>query len=411
MNADKKLRPPMLKGLRVLDISHQYSGANAAALLGDLGAEVIAIEHPHGSPIRTMLPKKDGESLWWKVVQRGKSSITLNLSTPRGREIFLTIVKDFDVLIENFRPGTLERWGIGPEDLEKSGCNLALLRISGFGQTGPSRNLPGFGSVAEALSGFAHMNGYPDGPPTFPSTTLADGVSSVFGAMGVLAALLGNLKNNTRGVEVIDVALFESMFRIIPTQVATYDQLGKAQRRPGNFLGDHGVLRNVYRTQPPEDKYLCISSVGTQAIRRILIGAGAHELVEVINTDIMTNPSTAKVEAFLTACNEHLIKWAAARPYDELTADLAAAGAVFSPVYSMAEIVNDPHYLARDDLVKVPDEDLGPILMQGIVPKFPARDHQLTHAGKGRGSSNAEFYGRLGLSEVEIAALHTDGVL
>ena len=229
--------------------------------------------------------------------------------------------------------------------------------------------------------------------------------------MGVLAALLGNIRNNTRGVEVIDVALFESMFRIIPTQVATYDQLGKAQRRPGNFLGDHGVLRNVYRTQPPEDKYLCISSVGTQASRRILVGAGAHELVEIINTGIMTDPSTVKVEAFLGACNEHLIKWAAARPYDELVADLAAAGAVFSPVYSMAEIVNDPHYLARDDLVKVPDDDLGPILMQGIVPKFPARNHQLTQAGKGRGSSNAEFYGQLGLSEAEISALQVDGVL
>ena len=409
MKTDKKLRPPLLQGLRVLDIAHQYSGANAAALLSDRGAEVVAIEHPQGSPIRTMLPKKDGESMWWKVVQRGKKNITLNLSTPRGREIFLSMVKDFDVLIENFRPGTLERWGIGPEDLEKAGANLALLRISGFGQTGPSRNLPGFGTVAEAMSGFAHMNGYPDGPPTFPSTTLADGVSSVFGAMGVLAALLSNLRSNTKGVEVVDVALFESMFRIIPTQVATFDQLGKAQRRPGNFLGDHGVLRNVYRTQ--DDKYLCISSVGTQAIRRILIGAGATALVKVINTDVMTDPSSAKVEAFLGACNVHLLAWAAARPYDELTADLAAADAVFSPVYSIAEIVNDPHYLAREDLVRVPDEDFGPILMQGIVPKFPGRDHQLTYAGQRRGACNEEIYGQLGLSEGDIAELHRDGIV
>lgn len=399
----------ILSGIRVIDLAHQYSAANTAAILADLGAEVIAIEHPEGSPIRTMLPKKDGESMWWKICQRGKKNITLNLSTPAGRDLLLRLVRDADVLVENFRPGTLERWGLGPDDLEQAGANLAMLRISGFGQTGPNRSLPGFGTVAEAMSGFAHMNGYPDGPPTFPSTTLADGVASVWGVVGVLAALVGRLRGRSQGVEVADVALFEGLFRIIPTQIATYHQTGKAQRRPGNYLGDHGVLRNVYGSK--DNRYLAISSVGPQAIRRILVGAGAQGLVETIDRGVMNSPDTATVEHFLGQCNDHLLAWAAARDYDELTADLSAAGAVFAPVYSAAEIVKDAHYQARDDLPLVPDKDLGPIMMQGIVPKFPRRTHRITHAGQAKGSDNATVFGGLGLSESEIAALREQGVI
>jgi formyl-CoA transferase len=399
----------ILSGIRVIDLAHQYSAANTAAILADLGAEVIAIEHPEGSPIRTMLPKKDGESMWWKICQRGKKNITLNLSTPAGRDLLLRLASDADVLVENFRPGTLERWGLGPDDLEKAGANLAMLRISGFGQTGPNRALPGFGTVAEAMSGFAHMNGYPDGPPTFPSTTLADGVASVWGVVGVLAALVGRLMGRSQGVEVADVALFEGLFRIIPTQIPTYHQTGKAQRRPGNYLGDHGVLRNVYGSK--DHRYLAISSVGPQAIRRILVGAGAGELVEIIDGGVMNSHDTATVEHFLGRCNEHLRVWAAARNYDELTADLSAAGAVYAPVFSAAEIVQDAHYHARDDLPLVPDKELGPIMMQGIVPKFPRRTHRITHAGQAKGSDNVTVFGGLGLSEGEIAALREQGVI
>ncbi len=408
--SNAKTRKPILDGIRVLDIAHQYSAANTCAILADLGADVVSIEHPAGSPIRTMLPKKDGHSMWWKVAQRGKRHITLNLSTPRGKEIFLGMIKDFDVLVENFRPGTLERWGLGPDDLEKAGANLTMMRISGFGQTGPYRERPGFGTVAEAMSGFAHMNGYPDGPPTFPSTTLADGVASLWGVIGTLAGLLGNLRaGSTRGVEVADVALFEGLFRIIPTQVPTYQQTGLAQRRPGNYLGDHGVLRNVYRSK--DDRYLCVSAVGPAAIRRILVGAGATELVAVIDAGIMNEHETAKIEHFLGRCNAHLLPWTEARIYAELTADLEAAGAVFSPVYSVAEIVKDEQYLAREDIVTLDDPDLGPLMMQGIVPKFPGRDHKLRHAGGASGLDNVAFYGTHGISPEEIETLRKQGVM
>ena len=409
MTTTRSTADAVLGGIRVLDISHQYSGANAGSLLADLGADVVTLEHPEGSPIRTMLPKKEGESLWWKVLQRGKKAVTLNLSTPRGREIFLSMATKFDVIVENFRPGTLERWGIGPDDLERAGANLALLRISGFGQTGPSRELPGFGTVAEAMSGFAHLNGFPDGPPVFPSTTLGDGVASLFGVIGVLASLLAK-RGGVHGVEVVDVALFEALFRIIPTQVAVYDQLGTAPKRPGNFLGSHGVLRNAYRSK--DDRYLCVSAVGSQAIRRIMAAAAAGDLVRVCDAGIMTDPDTAKVQQFLGDCNRHLEAWTAAHSYDELVAELKANDAVHSPIYSMAEIFEDPHYRAREDLISVPDDELGPITMQGVVPKFPARKHTVRHSGRRRGQDNAQVYGELmGLLEADLEALRKDGVL
>ncbi len=240
---EEKSRKPILSGLRVLDISHQYAAGNACAILADLGAEVLQVEDPDGNPLRAMMPRKGSHSMWWKVSQRGKKHITLSLSTPRGREILLRLAKDYDVLVENFRPGTLEKWGLGPADLEKAGLNLTMVRISGFGQTGPYSPRPGFGTVAEAMSGFAHMNGYPDGPPTFPSTTLADGVASLWGVIGAVTSLYANLRDDTnKGVEVVDVALFEGLFRIVPTQIPTYQQNGVVQTRPGNYLGDHGAL-------------------------------------------------------------------------------------------------------------------------------------------------------------------------
>ena len=412
--AQKTKLPPLLKGIRVLDIAHQYSGANAAAILADFGAEVISIEHPDGSPIRTMLPTKEGDSAWWKVAQRSKKNITLDLSKPKGREIFLKFAREHDVLVENFRPGTLEKWKIGPADLEAEGISLALLRISGYGQTGPMRDNPGFGTIAEAMSGFAYMNGFPDGPPAFPSTTLGDGVASIFGAAGVLAALVGRLRNGglekNHGVEVIDVALFEALFRIIPTQVSGYDMVGKVPKRPGNYLGDHGVLRNVYRTK--DDRWLCVSAVGPVAARRILVAARADHLLPEIDGGAMRDKDMKKVQAFLWRCNQHLTPWAEGNTFDKLAKDLTAAGAVFSAVFNIEDIVKDPQFLARDDLVRAQDDRWGSVLMQGIVPKFPKRDHKIKHAGRDRGADNTAVYAEaMGFTEADIEAFKRDGVM
>lgn len=403
-------RQPILAGLRVLDLGHQYAAANCGAILADLGADVVSIEHPGGNAIRTMLPKKDGHSMWWKVAQRGKKYISLKLSTPQGRDIFLKMVKDFDVLIENFRPGTLEKWGLGPQELEDAGANLAMVRISGYGQTGPYRERPGFGTAAEAMSGFAHMNGFPDGPPTFPSTTLADGVASLWAVIGALATRLNKTCDpSNSGVEVIDVALFEALFRIVPTQISTLQQTGVVQMRPGNYLGDHGVLRNTYRSR--DGHYYITAAVGPDTMRRVLVAAQAEELIGVIDAGIMLEDDTQTIQDFLWRCNTHLIAWSAERDFVALEADLKAAGAVYSTVYSAAEIMADPHYQARGDLVTLQDPELGPLTMQGIVPKFPARDHAIRHAGGPRGLDNEAFYARLNIGAAEIEQLKRDGVM
>jgi formyl-CoA transferase len=243
----------------------------------------------------------------------------------------------------------------------------------------------------------------------FPSTTLADGVAAIFGAFGVLAAHIARLREAKRGVEVVDVALFEGMFRLIPTQILAQDQLGVTPSRPGNFLSSHGVLRNLYLTK--DARYLCISAVGPQAIRRAILAPGAIDLVARLDAGVMHEPPAA-VEAFLVACNEVLTGWAARHTYDELARLLTEAGAVFNRVYDSKDIVDDPHYAARGDLVRVPDDDFESILMHGVVPKFPGREHTIDHAGRGRGADNLTFYTeRLGLTREALGALQADGVI
>jgi crotonobetainyl-CoA:carnitine CoA-transferase CaiB-like acyl-CoA transferase len=403
----QRTREPILSGMRVLDISHQYAAANCCAILADLGAEVLQVEHPSGSPIRAMLPKKGEHSMWWKVVERGKKHITLNLSKPRGRDFLLQLAKDYDVIVENFRPGTLEKWGLGPTDLERAGLNLTLVRISGFGQTGPYSPRPGYGSVAEAMSGFAHMTGFPDGPPTFPSNSLADGVASLWAVIGTLASLYGNGRD-AEGVEVVDVSLVEGLYRIIPTQVAAFQQMGLVQTRPGNYLGDHGTLRNVYRTR--DDKWFIVAATGN-TIRDILVGVDAQELIEVFDSGLYFHGDHDAVAQFLRRCNEFVFEWSARRDYSQATAALTAADAVHAPVYSAAEIMNDPHFKARGQLVTLPDEDLGEVTMQGIVPRFPGRDHAISHPGRARGADNEAFYASKGVTAEDMARMKDEGLV
>ena len=399
----------VLGGTTVLDLSHQYSGALTACLLADFGADVVAVEHPKGSPMRTMLPQADGESLWWKVAGRGKRGITLNLSTPAGGDLLKRLVGEVDVVIENFRPGTMERWGVGPDDLAQHCDGVVMLRISGFGQTGPMRDRPGFGTVAEAMSGFAHLNGSPDQPPSFPATTLADGCAATFGALGTLALLVRRGQERWPGVKVVDVGLFESLFRLIPVQIPWYDVLGVAPERPGNFLGSHGVLRNLYRTA--DGVYYAVSAIGHEPIRRILEAAGADELAGRVDAAIEAR-ATGGFEAFLGEADAEVARWSAGESWETVAERMSATGAVFQRVYDAADIVADEQYQARDDLIRVADEKLGSLLMPGVIPKFPGFEHSVERAGPGLGEHNEEFYGeRLGLTRDELAALRRDGVL
>lgn len=400
----------VLDGVKVLDVAHAYSAALTGSMLADLGAEVICVEHPTGSPVRQTLPKSKGHALWWKNMARGKRCITLDLGTPRGRDLFLEMVPKFDLMVENFRPGTLEKWGLGPADLEAAGANLSLLRISGFGQTGPNRNRPGFGTTAEAFSGFAHLNGFPDGPPVFPSIALADGVSATFGAFGLMASLNNRLRTGRKGVDVVDVALFESLFRLSPVQVMAHHQLGQNLKRPGNFLSTLGLIRNLYTTRDGVD--FVVSTVGAQTIRRLIVCAEVSQaLIDDLDAGVLKRPDE-EVTRFIVAADREIKAWAAARDWADISARLRAADAIFEQVYTTADIMNDPHYLARGNIVTVPDADLGDVLMSGVVPKFPNFEHKVRRGGPSLGQHNDEVYAELfGFGAADLAALKAEKVI
>ena len=398
-----------LVGLKVLDLAHQYAGALAGSMLADFGADVIAVEHPRGNMVRTMLPLKDGASLWWKVAGRGKRAITLNLSSDQGKVLALRLAGEADVIIENFRPGTLEKWGLGPDDLEAAGISCVMLRISGFGQTGINRTRPGFGSVAEAMSGFAHLTGDPDGPPYFPSTTLADGVTGTFGCLGAVIALLGRERGSGRGgVQVVDASLVESMFRLIPTQVIGYDQLGLVPKRPGNFIGDHGVLRNLYKTS--DEVWFTASAVGGQTIRRIVTVVGAEDLIPQIETTLASHDRDV-LEGFFREADERVQAWTSVRTWVEIDEAFRAGGVVYNRVYDIEAIYADPFFTDRDDIIEVPDAELGPVRMQGIVPKLPGYELNVSHAGVQRSTHTAEVLAELGITAEQLEQLRTEGII
>jgi formyl-CoA transferase len=399
----------VLEGVKVLDVAHAYSAALTGSLLADLGAEVLCIEHPTGSPVRQTLPRSKGQALWWKNMARGKRCITLNLNSPKGRELLLSIAPQFDLMVENFRPGTLEKWKIGPADLEAAGANLSLLRISGYGQTGPYRDKPGFGTIAEAFSGFAHLNGFPDGPPVFPSIALADGVSATFGAFGLMASMVNRLRTGRKGVDVVDVALFESLFRLSPVQVMAYDQLGQDLKRPGNLLSTLGLIRNLYTTL--DGASFVVSTVGVTTIRRLLVGAAVSpSLIDQLDKGMFERPNE-EVTAFIIACDAEIAAWAKTKTWEQAQALLQTADVIFERVYTTKDIMEDPQYAAREDVVTVHDTQLGSVRMSGVVPKFSEFDHSVRHGGPGLGEHNDEVYGALfGIDAAGLEELRKQGI-
>jgi crotonobetainyl-CoA:carnitine CoA-transferase CaiB-like acyl-CoA transferase len=404
----------VLAGLKVLDLSHHYSAAFAGVLLADLGADVTVLESPDGNVLRGMLPHSGDTPLWTSIVERNKSNISLRLSHSEARPIFLKLANDFDVIIENFRPGTLERWGLGPEDLTAAGVSIVMLRVSGYGQTGPKSPLPGFGGAAEAMSGLSQMTGTEDGLPLLLSTAVADGAAGAFGAIGLLAALWQRANAQAKGiqgepqVEVVDIALFEAMFRLIPTQVIEYDQCGTIPGRAGS-VKEHGVLRNVYGTA--DGVHFCVSAVGARAIRRTLEATGSTLLTKKLDDGIL-DTGESNVVAFVNESDQSLREWASHLPYEEVATRFHAMEVVHERVLTVADIVVDEHYLAREDVIVVDDPDLGPVRMPGVIPKFSGFKHEVRHSGRSVGADNTQFYGDyLGLQDADLEGLRDRGVI
>ncbi|MBX9752483.1 MAG: CoA transferase [Roseococcus sp.] len=388
----------------MIDAGQMIAAPLACTMLADFGADVIKIEHPEqGDAMRARPPEKEGKSLWWKVIGRNKRNITLNLGKPEGRDLLLRLVKDADVLVENFRPGTFERWGLGYDVLSKINPRLVLVRVSGYGQTGPYAQRGGYGTVAEAFTGLPSFTGFPDGPPTLSSSyAQADSVAATFAALGAMFAL-HERQASGRGQEV-DVSLFEPLFRLIEFQTIAYDQLGFVRERIGNRSSTDSP-RNAYRTR--DDRYITISASTQKSFDRLVETMGMGELARDPRfTDGLLRQRNADVLDTIMA------GWFLRHDFDEALRILEAGEVVSGPILTIAEIFKDPHYAARKTIVPVPDADFGEVRMQNAVPLLSRTPGEVRHTGAELGACNEEIWlGEMGLDPAEFQRLRMAKVI
>lgn len=393
-----------LEGVRVLDVATVIGGPGAATRLGDFGADVIKVEHPvTGDTTRTFGWRVAGVALWWKHISRNKRPITLRLSDPRGRDLLLRLVGSADVLVESFRPGTLERWGLGPEELLSRNPKLVVLRISGFGQTGPYARRPGFGTLAESLSGFVHMNGDPDGPPLLPPIALADEVAALLGAFAVMVALYHRDRHGGPG-QVIDQSLFEGLFGLTGPVAMAYDRLGLVTGRHGSRL-PYVAPRDAYRTS--DERWVAISGTSQSVADRIFAA--------IQRPDLSSDPRFATNEARLDHVEELdaiLTEWIGSHTLQEVMTAFEAHEAAASPVYDVQQIFADMQFRSRGTLARVEDEELGEVVLPEVQPRLSETPGRLRHAGLPMGAANREVYlEELGLGEEELERLRGEGVV
>jgi len=373
-------------------------------ILGDFGADVIKIEHPRGDVLRNTGAIKDGVGLWFKMANRNKRCITLNFGSPRGQELMKELVKTADVLIENFRTGTMEKWGLGWEDLKAINPKLVMVRVTGFGQTGPYRERPGFGTVAEVFSGFANITGEKDGPPTLPNFGLADGIAASYGVFATMFALYHRDAQGGGVGQYVDLSIYEPIFQVLGPQPLQFDQLGMVQQRMGN-RSDNNAPRNTYETK--DGRWVAISTNSPAIVRRVLTLCGGEEAA---NDPRFQTPADRvkhmdEVDGLVAA-------WIKERDQEEVLREFENAEAAIGPAYDIAQIFEDPQYKARGDIVELDDEDLGKIRMTAAFPFLSETPAEIRHAGARKGQHNAEILGgELGLSAEEIDELKKDGVV
>jgi crotonobetainyl-CoA:carnitine CoA-transferase CaiB-like acyl-CoA transferase len=363
-----------LEGIRVLDIATLYAAPLIATNLADFGADVIKVEHPRGDEARGWGLRKDGVPLWWKTISRNKRLVALDLHEPADRERLLELAEVADVFVENFRPGRLEEFGLGYDVLSERNPRLILVRVTGFGQTGPNRLQPGFGTLAEAYSGFAHITGQPDGPPTLPPFGLADGIAAQVGTYAVMMALYWrDAQGGGRG-QSIDLSLYEPIFSVLGPQLTEFAALGAVQSRIGN-RSPRTSPRNAYRTR--DGRWVALSGGTQQVANRILAAIGRPQLAG--------DPRFSTGEGRRANGDEldrMIAEWIRARPLGEVLAGFDAVQAPIAPVYSAEQIHADPHYRARQSFVELPDPDLGTVTMAGVVPRLSLTPGRIRHTGR-----------------------------
>ena len=392
-----------LAGLRVIDAGVLFAGPVIATLLADFGADVIKVEHPRGDALRTLGWKKNGVSLWWAFVGRNKRFVSIDFGKPEGAQLLRELATGADVLIESFRPGTLERWGVGPDVLHALNPKLVIVRTSGFGQTGPYSPRPGFGTVAESISGYAHINGQPDGPPTLPPFALGDGVASLFGTFATMFALYHRDQHHAPG-QVIDLAIYEPLFWLLGPQALVYDQLGYVQGRTGSST-EWTAPRNAY--QSSDGKWLGLSASSQSIAERVMRLVGHPEVID----EPWFADHSGRVE-HQKELDRLIGGWIAEHTRAEVQAAFEEQEAVIGPIYSIADIFEDPQYLARETITTVDDPILGKARVQNAIPRLVDTPGRVRHLGGDLGQDNAVVLrDELGHTDAELETWLASGVI
>jgi crotonobetainyl-CoA:carnitine CoA-transferase CaiB-like acyl-CoA transferase len=393
-----------IHGLRVVDAATLVAGPLVATALGEFGAEVIKVEQPGaGDPLRTWGDRKDGVGLVWKSVSRNKRCITLDLRHAEGQELFHQLLAVSDVVVMGNRPSALQRWGLDYESIHERHPQLVMLHVSGYGRGGPSSDRPGFGTLAEAMSGFAQVTGQPDGPPTLPPFMLADGVAAQAAAWAVMMALYHRDVHGGTG-QLVDVNLIEPLARLIESSTLSFDQLGISPARMGNRL-PASAPRNAYRTS--DDKWLAISSASSNIVLRVYRSIGRDDLAD--NPDyvdpVRRQERGLEVDALVA-------EWVGKRTLDEAMKVFLDAEVAAAPVYDAEQLLADEHLLARGTFPVIDDPDLGPVRVQAPVAQLTETPGGIVHLGQALGAENDAVYGELlGLGPDRIEELRTTGVI
>jgi crotonobetainyl-CoA:carnitine CoA-transferase CaiB-like acyl-CoA transferase len=390
-----------LDGVRVIDMSRLVSGNMVSLQLADFGAEVVKIEDPsRGDPLRAW--QTNGVSVHWKVYSRNKKSVALSLREARGRELVLDLLAASQVLIENFRPGTLEAMGLGPEILHRRNPGLIILRVSGWGQDGPYSDRPGFGTLVESMSGYAARTGFADREPALPPTALADMVAGLYGAMAVLVALRHREVGGGHG-QVIDLPLLDPLFSFIATEAAIYRLTGQVRERTGS-RSETTSPRNVFRTK--DGRYIGISASIQAMAERLFRTVGREDMIA--DPRFRTNSDRVRNAE---ACEAPIAAFIAARTLAENMAVFERAEVTAAPVYDIDQFMADPHVIAREILIDVPDGEMGRLPMHNVIPRLSATPGRLRRPAPALGEHTAEILGALGLDRVALEGLAQEGII
>lgn len=397
-------QPKPLSGIRVIEVGQLLAGPFTGCMLGYFGAEVIKIEPPKGGdPIRGWRVLRDDTSLWWRSLARNKKCITLDLNSEQGAALAKQLIDSADVLIENFRPGVMEKWGLGPEVFKESNTKLVYTRISGYGQTGPYAKKAGFASVCEGISGFRYVNGFPGDPPVRPNLSIGDTIAGIHAALGICLALLEQ-KNNGQGTgQVVDVALYESMFNLMEAVVPEYDGAGVV-RAPSGTTVTGIVPTNTYRCG--DGKHVVIGGNGDSIFQRLMVAAGLPELAD--DPRFATNADRVQHEEEIDAL---LADWCSNNDSPRILELLEQHRVPGGPIYNVEDMVQDPHFNARGlfEEVTINGE---PLKIPAILPKLESTPGGTEWAGPELGSHNEEVFGDLlGLSTAEIQGMSDSGII